>query len=218
MAETDLNFDQQRRIFPPTLAQPVTVIGAGSVGSQLAINLARLGCTQLTVWDGDSVASHNIPMSAYRLGDISRPKVRALAELVRDATGVQLSVVERMYAGEPLKGAVVSCVDTMDARADIWRAVRDNPFVPLLVDTRLGGENIMVFAIQPCAPEDIAYYEHFSYTTKDAVLMRCGFHGAIHVSGTAANAACAALTEWWMSGKTKRHLQMLCGHFEELKP
>lgn len=212
-----LNFDQQERIFLPEAAGPVTVIGAGSVGSQLVDTLAREGCTDITVWDDDFVASHNIPMSVYRqTKDLARPKVEALAEIVHEATGVDLQAHRARYAGQQLKGCVAACVDTMDARKDVWGQVRNNPFVPLLVDTRIAEEFITVFAIRPCVPGDVAFYEHFMYASKDAVRPMCGRHGAKHVSGTAANAACAALTEWWEHGTTKQFLQMLCGHFTQI--
>jgi hypothetical protein len=209
-----MNFSQQSDIFDPTVAAPVTIIGAGSVGSQIAINLARIGCTCVTVWDGDSVASHNIPMSAYRQRDLARPKVVALAEIVSEAMGVAVTVHQRMYAGEPLRGSVVACVDTMEARALIWKQVKNNALVDLFVDTRIAAEFISVFAIRTCHPKDVEYYEHYLYPSRRALLPQCGLHGIVYVSGTAANAACASLTEWWSSGKTNTHLKMLCGHFQ----
>lgn len=217
MTVRDLNFDQQERIFLPETAQPVTVIGVGSVGSQLVDTLARIGCSDITAWDDDFVSSHNIPMSVYRQRkDIARPKVEALAEIVDESSCVRLKTVRSRYAGAPLKGCVAACVDTMEARADIWKTVRRNPLVPLLVDTRIAEEFIMVFAIRPCEPDDIAFYETFMYASKDAVRPMCGQHGAKYVSGTAANAASAAFTEWWTHGTTRRFLQMLCGHFTQI--
>lgn len=209
-----MNFDQQDNIFAPEMAKPVTVMGVGSVGSQVVLSLARLGFTELTVWDGDSVASHNIPMSVYRVKDLCRPKVDALTEIVDEAMGVHITAHNAMYTCTALRTYVVSCVDSMDVRRRIWREVKQNPFVPLFVDTRLVGEFVSVFAIRPCAPEDIKYYEAYLYASADAMLPQCGYHNAIHISGTAANAAVAALTEWLKCGTTKRHLEMLCGHFQ----
>lgn len=213
----NLNFDQQFRIFDPKCAQPVTVIGVGSVGSQLVVTLAKEGCSQIMVWDGDEVDSHNVPMSEYRVGDVMRPKVKALAEIVEAASGVKIDFREAMYNGEPLKNSVVACVDTIEARKLIWAQVKKNPFVDIFVDTRTAEEFIQVFAIRPCEPEDVEFYEHFLYSSEeDAHRATCGSHGAKHISGTAANAACAALTAWWQKNTFKRHLDMLCGHFQEV--
>lgn len=211
---TDNNFSQQQHIFDPTAAGPVSVIGVGSVGSQIALNLARIGCGSITVWDGDSVASHNIPMSVYRQRDLARPKVAALQEIIGEAMDVSITTHQCMYAGEPLRGAVVACVDTMEARALIWKQVRNNALVDLFIDTRIAAEFISVFAIRPCNPADSTYYEAHLYPSHKAAAPYCGLHGIVYVSGTAANAACAALTEWWSLRTTNKHLKMLCGHFQ----
>jgi len=71
-----------------------------------------------------------------------------------------------------------------------------------------------VFAVRPCDPADIAFYEKYWHPSTQMLLPLCGKHNAIHISGTAANAACAALTEWLKRGTTQRHLEMLCGHFQ----
>lgn len=211
-----LNFDQQFRIFDPKCARPVTVIGVGSVGSQLVVTLAKEGCTEITVWDADEVDSHNVPMSEYRVGDVMKPKVKVLAEIVEAAAGIKIDPREEMYGGEPLKNSVVSCVDTMEARKLIWAQVKKNPFVDIFVDTRTAEQFIQVFAIRPCDPEDVEFYEHFLYPSEDAHRAACGLHGAKHISGMAANAACAALTECWQQNTFKRHLDMLCGHVQEV--
>ena len=42
----------------------IHIIGCGSVGSTLAENLARCGVTKMTLWDFDTVESHNIALAA----------------------------------------------------------------------------------------------------------------------------------------------------------
>src|SRR5207244_2270936 len=57
---------------------PVTVIGAGAVGSFVTLTLAKMGLRDLTVFDDDVVDVHNLPNQFYRLTDLGRPKVEAL--------------------------------------------------------------------------------------------------------------------------------------------
>lgn len=212
-----MNFDQQERVVDPALFRTVTILGVGSVGSQLAVTLAKEGCQDIVVWDRKEVSSHNPPMSEYRQRDLMRMKVEALSEIVAEATGVQITAIPRNYNGEPLKTAVACCVDDMDTRKLIWKAVRRNPLVGIFVDTRTNAEYVEVLAIRTGNDEDIAYYEHFiRYSSKDAAESMCGSHGAKHISGTAANAACAALTMFFKQSRFKRHLRMLCGHFQEV--
>lgn len=211
-----MNFDQQVHIFDPKLARPITVIGAGQVGSQLVMALAKAGISDIRVWDDDHVASHNVPASEYRPRDLLRPKIEALTEIVCEATGITIETTRRRWNGEKLHTAVAVCVDEMDERIKIWGAAKRNPMVGILLDTRVDEEYIEVFAIDPCKPDDIAYYETFLYPSKDASQPTCGRHGAKHVGGTAAYAACGALTQYWKSCSYKRHLRMLCGYFEEV--
>ncbi len=209
MTGTAMNHGQQHELFTASHAMPVTLIGAGSVGSQVAVALAKIGVTDLTVWDGDDIESHNIPVSAYRLKDLGVVKVRALADIVAEQAGVTITPVPRMYAGEPLRGAVVACVDRMEARKKIWETAKAS-LVDILIDTRIASEYVSVFAVNPSDPDDIAYYEYFlRYGYDEAVKPMCGYHGIYHVAAVAAAAVNANLTNWWSNGRKERHYKKL---------
>jgi molybdopterin/thiamine biosynthesis adenylyltransferase len=213
MEEQTLNFAQQHNIFEACRARPVTVIGAGSVGSMVVPMLVKIGVTDLTVWDGDDLESHNLPMSlTWRKSDIGRVKVLALEEIVREQSGVGIKTIPRMYAGEPLRDAVVACVDTMEARQAIWKAVKMTGLTDILIDTRIAAEFVSVFAVNPSDPDDIEYYEYFlRYGSGEAVKPTCGLHGIVYVAADAAKAVLADLTNLWMSGRKERHYQKLVG-------
>ncbi len=204
-----LNFSQQKKIFNPSFAKPIVVLGAGSVGSQVVVMLAKIGLTDITAYDGDAVESHNIPMSAYGNSDLGMYKVLALKDLVFRQSGVEIKALPRMYVGEPLRDSVIACVDSMEARLAVWQAVKNNPLVDIFIDTRTAGELISIFAVSPCNPEDIAYYEHFLYPTEQAARLMCGLHGIVCISSMAAAVACANLTNWWQCGKKKLHFKEL---------
>ncbi|GEM_PF-2584776 len=162
-----------------------------------------MGVPKLTVWDDDDVSEHNIPMSAYRLEkDLMRAKVEALREIVKEATGLLIDIRKERYAGqEPLAGPVVACVDTMEARQAVWRSVRMNTDVDILIDTRTAEKLLWVFSVSPCDHEDAAYYDrHVSYGTKQAAPHMCGQHGWMPMSYRAAGLVAENLTTWWMSG------------------
>ena len=202
-----LNHAQQHKLLDPKAAKPVTLIGAGAVGSHVAVALAKMGVPELVVWDDDDVSEHNIAMSAYRMKDFMRPKVEALREIVLETSGLRIGIRKEKYAGqERLSGAVVACVDSMDARQGIWKAVRMDPDVSILIDTRTAGQLLWVFSVCPCDPDDAAYYDHHvSYGTKEAAPHMCGTHGWMPMSLMAAAHATANLTSWWMSGRKDLH-------------
>lgn len=212
-AHRTLNFSQQKGLFNPAAARPTTVIGVGSVGSEVVMMLAKLGVSDITVYDHDEVESHNLPMSAYGIGDLARYKVEALAERVKRETGVTISTNRKKYASEKLKGSVVCCVDKMQEREVVFAGVSGNPLVDVFVDTRVAGNLISVFAIRPSRKEDLEYYGMHFYSTDNALPPMCGRHGIITVSAVTAGFACTALTNVWTKGTTKRHVLLSLSSF-----
>ncbi len=211
-----LNLSQQKYYFPRESIRPVTIIGAGAVGSNIAIMLARMGACDITVYDGDSIDSHNIAPSAYGSGDFASAKVEALGTLVARDTEVNITRKCAMYAGEGLKGTVIVCVDSMHARKLVWKKVKNNPLVDIVVDTRTAEKFWQVFAIEPCKPADIAHYEHFlAYDDEEAAQQMCGLHGIIFVSLALAAEVGENLANFWACGRKNRHVDRLCG--SELK-
>jgi hypothetical protein len=211
-----LNFSQQDDLFDPAESQPVTVIGAGSVGSQVVVMLAKIGCREITVLDGDDIESHNIPMSAYRMADLGKPKVEALQALVEEQSGLRITAIPRMYAGENLTGTVVACVDTMEARMLLWDRIRDNPNVGIFADTRIAEEYVAVYAVDPCDARSCEEYGKLLYPSAEAVRPTCGRHGIVYVTSIAASAVCACLTSAWRGGKKSQHFKMLVGSLEQI--
>jgi hypothetical protein len=159
---------RQIDIFDPTkIKMPVSIVGAGGIGSVVALALAKMGLTELDVYDFDQVAHWNIPNQMFRPNQIGEFKVDALTEVVEDLTGVTIFPLKRKIgdatsqAGVGLRrgGIVVSAVDSMEARSAIWKEVKMNPKFRLLVDGRLGGESIVLYTVNPCDPEGVKTYE-----------------------------------------------------------
>lgn len=164
-----------------------------------------MGVPRLAVWDDDDVSEHNFPMSAYRLEkDFMRPKVDALRDIVKEATGLVIDARREKYEGQELTDPVVVCVDTMEARQAVWRNARMNNDVAILIDTRTASKLLWVFAVQTCDHDDAAYYDHHvSYGSKQAAQHMCGLHGFMPMSLRAAGLVTENLTSWWMFGTTK---------------
>jgi molybdopterin/thiamine biosynthesis adenylyltransferase len=62
----------------------VTVIGLGTGGSLVAVELAKNGVGKFRLVDFDRLETHNVARHACGLSDIGRYKTRALADLLRD--------------------------------------------------------------------------------------------------------------------------------------
>ena len=166
---------------PEKLARlTVTVIGAGAVGSFTTVALAKMGLSDLTVYDDDLVTDHNLPNQFYREVDVGRPKVEALAEIVQAFAGIGIKAGQERYTDQPLSGLVVSAVDSMEARRTIWRRVRMNPAVDLFIDARLGAEVARVFTVDPTDPDDLRQYQASLHSSDDAFQAPCTARATVY--------------------------------------
>lgn len=196
-----MNFAFTDRLFEPRFARPVTIIGAGAVGSWCAEFFARKGASEITVIDDDVLHSGNVPMSAYGLPHIQGRKVVKLREYLAEMTGVEISIQEERFTGGKLSGTVVSCVDTMlEGRHLIWNAVRDNPRVDLYCDSRINQFYAEVFAIDPHDDEEQELYEATLFDDKEAPKQLCGMHTDVLTAAGAARTIVAKTTSWWQDG------------------
>lgn len=159
---------------PANLICPVTIIGVGGIGSNAADLLTRMGVDNITVYDDDIVEPENLPSQAFGLGYIGQMKVEALADHVKKHTGKTIIPVPERYTGQAsLSGIVISGVDTMAARYDIWSHMKYNINVPLYIDGRMGGVQFIVFPLNPSMPDEIKYYESQLFPDDEALDIPC---------------------------------------------
>lgn len=168
-----MEFWRQKGILDPDqhLQFPVTVIGCGGIGSPTTLALAKMGCDNITVFDDDLIEDHNIPNQLHKLDEVGEPKVTALREVVKEFTAVKLKTrAERFDAKlrEEVSGVVISGVDTMEARKEIWEAIKYNPAVDLYIDARMGAEVCRIFTVNPLIPNEVRQYEKSLYSDEEA--------------------------------------------------
>lgn len=166
----------------PRLARiPVTVIGAGAVGSFTTLALAKSGAEHITVWDDDVIEAHNLPNQWYRLADLGRKKVEALRELVLDMTGVEIHIETRRFTGLSATEVTLCCVDSMDVRMDLWKRLSPRP--SLYIDARMGAEVGKVH----CVGLFSSWYEDTLYPSSEAHHAPCTAKATMYcASGLAA--------------------------------
>jgi len=174
-------FLRQLDIVPPEkLAFPITVIGAGAIGSATVVTLAKMGCSDITVWDADTLEDVNIPNQLCKPSMVGRPKVEALAELVQELTEVEIKQINRRYMGQSLEGIVIVTVDNMTTRQNVWKRAKLNRKIPLLIDTRMGAEFARIYAVHPVNVYDIGLYEQNLYSGEDAEHLPCSARSIIY--------------------------------------
>ena len=177
-------FKRQLDILPPDklAALEVTVIGCGAVGSFTCLTLAKMGVTNITVYDGDNVEEHNLPCQMFSDEHVGENKADAMYFTCWHFGGIDLKAIPHHYTREPLKGIVICCVDTMDTRLQIWREIRK--FKPdLYIDARMGAEVGKVLVVRPADPASCRKYEEALYPSSEAFQAPCTAKATMYCAG-----------------------------------
>jgi hypothetical protein len=194
-------------ICPPEKLQfSIVVIGAGAIGSATVITLAKMGCSNITVWDDDILTEHNIPNQMCKAGLVGCTKVNALGGLVKDLTDIDIQTDTRRYRGQRLKGVVVAAVDSMDVRMEAWKRIKLDPNIPLLIDPRMGAEVGRIYCIRPTDPTSIALYEDNLYPSTQAEQLPCSARSIIYCPMVMAGIIATQIKAHTMGQRVRREI------------
>jgi len=108
----------------------ICVIGAGGIGADTILTAGKMGFDEILIYDDDEVDGVNIATQFHKFSDIGKPKVDAIGDAVFEYSGAVAVTVERRVTPEtvfpfPVQ-VVISAVDSIKARQDIWQAVLVN--------------------------------------------------------------------------------------------
>jgi hypothetical protein len=154
----------------------IDIVGCGATGSQIAMLLAKLGVADLHLWDFDKIEAHNIANQIFGLPDIGRPKVEALADMIRTQTGLEPSVHNERVTGKTTLGNVVFLLtDTMASRKEIWDgAIRMRSDIDRMIETRMGSSEGRIYSISPFELSEVKYWESTLCDDEVATDSLCG--------------------------------------------
>lgn len=187
-----MDFTRQRDIFDPEKHENAQVVmaGCGGIGSATALALTKLGIPHINLVDFDDVEMHNIPNQMFET-DAARgggeSKVEALRTMLyRFNDHVEVGAINKKIQDIPkqlLRGVVITGFDSMAARSDTWDIVKNNPNVELLIDGRLGKEDIAIYCVNPCNSDHQKYYEDVAlgYDDDEAEELACTERAIIDV-------------------------------------
>lgn len=119
---------------------PIHIIGCGAVGSHVAEQLARIGCTDVHLWDFDTVDAHNITNQMFDERDIDQPKIAAIYAMmctINSELEKGITLHHQGWQGEILNGYVFLCVDNIDLRREIVQKNQYNPYCKCFLDFRM---------------------------------------------------------------------------------
>ena len=166
-------YSRQADVVPAEVLRdtPVTVIGIGALGRQVALQLAAMGIKTLVLVDFDTVDESNLASQGYLESDLGQLKVDATAEAcLRLNSKVKVfKMACRFRRSMAIRGAVFCCVDAISTRKLIWEAVRDS--CRFFGDGRLTAGVIRVLTV--CDSIGLEHYPKTLFTQEEAHAGTC---------------------------------------------
>jgi sulfur carrier protein ThiS adenylyltransferase len=182
-------FERQGELVPQEVIRESVpfIAGVGAIGRQVAMQLAAIGCPKLHVYDFDEVDTNNITTQMYRVEDIGKPKVEALADDINHYLGTEIEIVQhnQEFGVADMVGVdnpvTFCCVDTMHGRKDVAESCQQAN-VPFFVDGRMTGENIRIVT----AVGDYERYLDSLVDDGEVAEGRCTTHSTVFAANLAA--------------------------------
>lgn len=153
------------------LSTPITVIGAGAIGSFTVLSLAKMGFNNIAVYDFDTVEVENLGAQFFATNCVGMPKVEALKKMVMDFTGIEITAVNEKILptrNPTFTNIVISALDNMEARA----MIPDLFISKYIIDPRMGAEYA---TLNVTATDSASMEKYFKtlYSDSEAVHERC---------------------------------------------
>lgn len=170
---------RQADILDPALAADthITILGMGTVGSNVAVELARLGIGSLHLIDFDKVEPHNLPSQRFNLSDLDRNKAEAAADQVKAVSHCDVTFsTDKLLGGEFLPdGPVLMAMDSNEARmAMVQQSLKFRPNHPIVFDFGMGANHMQIFTMDPSNTTQIKTWETFMDPSMAAEPLPCG--------------------------------------------
>lgn len=201
-------FLRQRELVPRERLKQltITVIGVGAIGRQVALQLAALGARRLQLIDFDHVDDTNITTQGYYRADVGLPKVSALARCMKELDEtVEVDLVQDRFRQLVSTGRVVfCCVDSIETRAAIWKAVSRR--AEFWADGRMLGETIRVLI----AGDETGrrHYPTTLFAGNEAQAGRCTARSTIYTANIAAGLMVSQFVRWLRGQPTDYDLSL----------
>lgn len=202
--------------FPYLHKQDVLVLGAGGIGSWLALLLSRIGCN-IHLFDMDLYEEHNMSGQAVIRDSIGKLKTEATKELIGMFSPDCEVTIYGEYTEDSMTNNIVLCgFDNMKARKiafENWKefvnagdddlsdeemlAARKQCF---FVDGRLNAEQMQIFCIRGDRLDDIKKYEEEElFDDAEVQDAECTFKQTSHNAAMIGAKMVAFLVNWTCS-------------------
>lgn len=197
--------------FSALYKKDILVLGAGGIGSWLALLLSRVGCN-LHIFDMDVYEEHNMTGQAVLQSGVGKLKTEALVELMEQFSPDATISAYGEYTEESMTNEIVLCgFDNMKARRiafDNWQehvaySEEEEKKNMLFIDGRLNAEHMQIFCIRGDDEKSIKKYdEEFLFSDEEVGEQDCTFKQTSHCAAMIASKMVAFLTNFFVQGRS----------------
>lgn len=164
----------------------VTLAGVGGIGSYVGFLLARMKPAFMFIYDDDIVEAVNMSGQLYSQSDLGRPKVSALAEMIRNYAGYSsVFAISERFTNESEASDIMICgFDNMAARklffnkwlSHVQSKSEEERKNCLFIDGRLAAEEFQVLCIKGDDEYNINRYNNeFLFSDAEADVTICSY-------------------------------------------
>ena len=207
-------YDRQTSILPVEELNKISIllVGVGAMGRPTAMIAAATGFGNIVMADPDTVEPHNLAAQGYKEGDIGEFKVNALAREMKETNSdIHINHYNRKFDESMLtrtldasttpishtdrKLIVISCVDSMDVRKEMWEASKDYPEINLFLDARMMGPIVQIYGAQK-GWNSWDYFPTTLFSDADAFQAPCSARSMIYPCSVAAGLTISQISNW----------------------
>lgn len=172
----------------------LTVIGVGAIGRQVAIQLTAIGAGRLQLIDFDTVEPSNVTTQGYLAADVGSFKADATASAIWqiDPLVDVTCIVDRYRPTIQVGEAVFCCVDSIAARAAIWKSA--GILSQFWCDGRMLGEVMRIVTAAGQTGRD--HYPTTLFSTSESQAGGCTTRSTIYTASIAAGLMVHQFTRW----------------------
>jgi len=190
---------RQSGIIPDEIVQnrSVAIVGAGAIGSHVAEALCKMGIRKIRIYDFDDVESHNVANQGYFVTEIGYKKCEALQQRLSEGTGAEIIAEDRKFEGGETfqEDYVISAVDNMSARSDIWSSFLVSSGAKYFLDGRMGAREGSVFYVDKSNANSVSYYDQSLFPDEEAVQLPCTEKSTIFCAYGISSIICALVAK-----------------------
>lgn len=173
-------------IHPEKLKIPILIVGAGSIGSWACLALSKLGCSNITVMDGDTIEVHNSGSQIYKASDAGEDKIAVLGDKVSFISdGLTNGIAAHWNPENPEHvkeldkyAIVISAVDNITTRTQLFEQVRDKNV--LYIDARMAANALEIYTVRGGVKEDGEAYEETLFDSTDEIPVECSERSVVY--------------------------------------